>query len=197
MKSVKKTSISVFEEKKSKFICYISPSDTTEQANKLFEQAKKDHPNATHHIPVYRILDNRRIIYSFSDDGEPSKTAGFPVYHILDKQDIINTAVCIVRYFGGIKLGTGGLVKAYSQALLKGLEENTPEEYISMLDLEIEFDFNLTNLIHHYFEKNNLIIVNKIYSEKVYYSTRIPENLLGEFENFCKTYNIVFQTKRN
>lgn len=105
------------EIKKSRFIAYFYELTTKEEAKKIFETLKKEHKKARH-IPYAYILENTA---SKSDDKEPSGTSGMPIYQVLEQRNVKNRAIFVVRYFGGIKLGAGGLTRAYREAANKVL----------------------------------------------------------------------------
>lgn len=102
--------------KKSKFIASASPISSRIDANQFLEKIRDQQRKANHHCYAYRILEKGGILQKEDDDGEPSGTAGQPILYVLEKQQIINTIIIVSRYFGGIKLGKGGLVRAYSKA---------------------------------------------------------------------------------
>ena len=106
---------------KSQFISYAAPAATEEEALEFIQAIKKKHRDATHNVPAYVIGENNDI-QRFSDDGEPSGTAGVPMLEVLKKEDLRDTVLVVTRYFGGIKLGTGGLVRAYTKAAKLALE---------------------------------------------------------------------------
>ena len=103
-------------EKKSKFIGNVFYVESKEEAEKIIKEQKKKYHDARHNCWAYRVLDDNNVVEKSSDDGEPSGTAGAPMLNILSKENIVNTLVIVTRYFGGILLGTGGLVKAYSES---------------------------------------------------------------------------------
>jgi len=107
---------------KSRFIGYVKPIENEEQATQFIEEIKSIHKNATHNVPIYVLGDNYEI-QRYSDDGEPSGTAGVPVLEMLKKEEIKNIAIVITRYYGGVKLGTGGLVRAYTSTAKLALSE--------------------------------------------------------------------------
>ena len=110
-------------EKKSKFVAEIFYVETIEEAEENLRQIYKKYYDAKHHCFAYRILQNNAIIEKASDDGEPSKTAGAPMLQVLNKNELVNILVVVTRYFGGILLGTGGLVRAYTQATQNALKK--------------------------------------------------------------------------
>lgn len=106
---------------KSTFIGYAKPVETEEEALAFIQEIKKKHRDATHNVPAY-VLGEQNNIQRCNDDGEPSGTAGVPVLEVIKKEDLRNVAVVVTRYFGGIKLGTGGLVRAYTKGAKIALE---------------------------------------------------------------------------
>ncbi len=105
---------------RSKFICYIKGIDNEEQAKEFVESIRKKHSMANHNCYAY-IADDKGLIQKFSDDGEPQGTAGLPMLEVLKNKKIYKTVAVVTRYFGGIKLGTGGLTRAYSGSVADGL----------------------------------------------------------------------------
>ena len=110
--------------KKSKFIATLIKVNSKEQAEIEIQNMKKKYFNARHNCIAYRILENSMISERFSDDGEPSGTAGSPMLNILQKNNLTNVLIVVTRYFGGILLGTGGLVRAYSDSLQKAIKKS-------------------------------------------------------------------------
>lgn len=127
---------------KSRFICYVSPAQTREEADAFIQTIKKKHRDATHNVPAMVIGDKFQIQWG-SDDGEPQGTSGAPIVQMLVNEGITNTVIVVTRYFGGIKLGTGGLVRAYTSSAKLGLEAaeviDVEEEVI--LDVEADYSF--------------------------------------------------------
>ena len=105
---------------KSRFIAHITRAETEEQAHEFIQSIKKKHWNATHNCSAYLIGENDQI-QKANDDGEPSGTAGVPILEVLKKRNLKDTVVVVTRYFGGIKLGAGGLIRAYGKATSEGL----------------------------------------------------------------------------
>lgn len=119
-KTVKTEAVAEFVEQKSRFICYIKPVSTEAEATEFINSIKQKHWDAKHNVYAY-VLRNGNI-KKFSDDGEPHSTAGLPALNVLEKQGVFDTVAVITRYFGGVLLGTGGLVRAYSTAVVNGLK---------------------------------------------------------------------------
>ena len=112
-------------EKKSRFIGVAAPLQNTKEAEAFVQKQRERFPDATHHVFAWIIIKPQRI-QRFSDAGEPQGTAGLPVFDVLDKQDLVQAGIVIVRYFGGIKLGAGGLVRAYGKAASLAVEKAKP-----------------------------------------------------------------------
>lgn len=152
---------------KSKFITYIKPVETEEDANEFIEIIKKRHRDANHNVPVYLIGASQEI-QRYSDDGEPSGTAGIPILSMLKNEGITNLVVVVTRYFGGIKLGTGGLVRAYTNMAKAGLENSKLIDMITYNVIELSFEYTLHGSIQNYISSDNKILLkDSIFTEKV------------------------------
>lgn len=127
--SIKENSTFELVEKKSKFIGQAFIVENVEEAEEIIKTTKKKYYDARHNCYAYRILKKDEIIQKFSDDGEPSSTAGAPILNILEKNNLVNVLVIVTRYFGGILLGTGGLVKAYSESALNVINKSRNKKY--------------------------------------------------------------------
>ena len=127
---------------KSRFIGYVMPVETEEEALIFIEKIKKQHRNATHNVPVY-ILGEMMSVQLYSDDGEPSGTAGLPVLEMLKKEGLTNLCIVMTRYYGGIKLGTGGLVRAYTATAKIALEAGLVVEKGVYETLVVTIDYTL------------------------------------------------------
>ena len=131
-------------EKKSKFIATLFYIENEEQANELIKNIKKQYHDARHNCFAYRVMTENGIVERFSDDGEPSGTAGAPMLNILEKNNMCNVLVVVTRYFGGILLGTGGLVRAYSDVTIKAINRATIAK--ETIGLEVEFEIEYAQL---------------------------------------------------
>ena len=154
-------------EKKSKFIANIFYVETLKEAEGKILEIKKKYHDAQHHCFAFRIHEKNNTLNRFSDDGEPSGTAGAPILNILEKNNIENVIVIVTRYFGGILLGTGGLVRAYTGATVKALErvELVVEE--DGLELLIKTNYKYLETIQYYCNKKNIEILNVEFEENV------------------------------
>ncbi len=133
------------------------------------QRLKYEHPKGRHFVYAYRYLNEfDQIVENSSDDGEPKGTSGKPSLSVLRGSDIINSAVIIVRYFGGIRLGTGGLVRAYGDAVNQVLDKSTTIEY-QKLDIKVcKLNYNMLGQIEYLLNQNNINIINKDFSQNIY-----------------------------
>ena len=177
-------------EKKSKFIANICRVETIEEAEEKIKNIKKKYHDARHNCIAYRVVENGKIVEKSSDDGEPSGTAGGPMLNILQKNNLCNIVVVVTRYFGGILLGTGGLVRAYSDATQNAIEKCTKTYKVDGIEIEIKLDY--ANLdIFKYYCKNNEINITKIeYSEDVILKTEMEKNRKNIFLKDVETKTI-------
>ncbi len=142
---------------KSRFICFIFPCDSITYFSERIKKAKKNFYDATHIVPAYRIkIENNQIKEHFSDDREPAKTAGWPLLYILQQKYLIQIGVIVIRYFGGIKLGTSGLQKAYSQVLLDAISKARTIEYQTSIICKIYIPIDKEHIWYDYIKSNNL-----------------------------------------
>lgn len=165
MKFVKSIFTHTLEVKQSKFIALLIPY--SEYESTLFK-LRKEHQKARHFVVAYRYLNEfNQVVEHSSDDGEPKGTSGKPSLMVLQGQDIINSAVIIVRYFGGTKLGTGGLVRAYSDAVNLVVEESVFEPYVALIEKELTVQYADIRVIEYECENNHIEIIDKIYTDNV------------------------------
>ncbi len=132
--------------KASRFIAYLYKALTVEEAQAYLADIRKLHPDASHHCWAYRIGE----VYRFSDDGEPGGTAGRPMVEVLNKRDIDRVMAIVVRYFGGTKLGAGGLIRAYAGTVAKALDNANLLEVLPMVLLEVEITFDLMDSVFRF-----------------------------------------------
>ena len=156
-------------EKKSRFIATLKYVESEEEAINKIKEIKKVYYDARHNCYAYRVIENGEIIQRSNDDGEPSGTAGAPMLNILEKNEIVNVLIVVTRYFGGILLGTGGLVKAYSGSLQKAIQNNRLLEKEYGYEAEVIVDYENLKKIEYFFKTNNITVINKEYLEKIRY----------------------------
>lgn len=152
-------------EKKSRFIANLFYVETPQEAEDKIKQIKKKYYDAKHNCFAYITLNGNEIQKKCSDDGEPSGTAGAPILEILEKQSIYNVVVIVTRYFGGILLGTGGLVRAYSDSLKEAIKKSTLVEQEPGYEAEIKLPYADFEKFKYYCNKNNINIINSEYSD--------------------------------
>lgn len=160
---------------KSKFIGTAKPVYTEEEAIEFIESIKKEYKDATHNVYAYVIGQNSNV-QRFSDDGEPSGTAGMPVLNVINQENLKNVAVVVTRYFGGILLGAGGLVRAYTKGAKIGLESGVIVEKNLYYNVYFTIDYTLLGKVENELLKNNFIIKDKTYEENVGIKLLIKEN---------------------
>lgn len=188
-------------EKKSKFIGSLFYINSEEQAQEIIKKLKKQYHDARHNCFAYRVMTESGVVERFSDDGEPSGTAGGPMLNILAKNDLCNVLIVVTRYFGGILLGTGGLVRAYSDATSKVIEKATLANETMGLEVEIVIDYNSLELLKYYCKNNNITIINTIYEDSIkcyIESTKEElEKLLDKNKSNCSIIDYKVVTTRN
>jgi len=174
-KTIKENSNAEIVEKKSKFIANIFYVESREEAENIIKEVNKKYHDARHNCYAYRIITDDAIIEKASDDGEPSGTAGAPMLTILSKNNLGNVLVIVTRYFGGILLGTGGLVKAYSSACALAVEEaGIIEKDIADL-YKVEINYSDIDKFKYFAKNNNIIILKEEYLENVILEVGIKE----------------------
>jgi len=169
------------EVKKSKFIAHLIPYNNFK--SKL-QQLQEKHPKARHFVTAYRYINEyEQIVEASSDDGEPKGTSGKPSLMVLQGHDLVNIAVIVVRYFGGIKLGTGGLVRAYGDAVNLVIENAKLIEYEKVEEIKIKFDYSDVRQIDYELNKLDVNITSKEFLSKVVYTLNAPKEHLVNFLN--------------
>lgn len=179
-------------EKKSKFIANFFRVETIEEAEEKIKIIKKKYHDARHNCVAYRVAEKGKVVEKASDDGEPSGTAGGPMLNILQKNNLCNVVVIVTRYFGGILLGTGGLVRAYSDATQKAIEKCIKVYKVDGIEIQIKIDYANLEIFKHYCKNNDIKITNIDYAEDIILKTemeKIRKNIfLKDIET--KTLNI-------
>ena len=154
-------------EKKSKFIANLIYIEGKEEAESIIKEYKKRFHDARHNCYAYRVYDENEIYEKSSDDGEPSGTAGAPMLNLLQKNDLCNIIIIVTRYFGGILLGTGGLVRAYSGATIGAIDNCKKAKIEPGIEFQIELDYPNYQSLQYYCNKNNITIKNSEYNENI------------------------------
>jgi uncharacterized YigZ family protein len=165
---------------KSRFIAHVSRSETEEQAQEFIQSIKKKYWNATHNCSAYLIGENDQI-QKANDDGEPSGTAGVPILEVLKKKKLKDTVVVVTRYFGGIKLGAGGLIRAYGKATSEGINSTGVVERTLMQIMQITADYTLLGKLENELRSSPFTIREIHYIDKVKIDVYIEQD---QEENF-------------
>lgn len=184
----------VFTIKKSDFLAFAYPIQQREQAMIFVEQLKQQFPDARHHCWAYIIGDpSNTTSAGFDDDGEPSGTAGKPILNVLQHKKIGNCLVVVVRYFGGIKLGAGGLTRAYSTATQMVVDNMTLTEFVAMSQLDLTTDFANEGFVRHVLGQFSADIIDVQYDNNVILTVQLPSidvNNLQEKISFYATLHL-------
>lgn len=165
---------------KSRFIGYAMPIETEEGALEFIEEIKTKHRDATHNVYAY-VLGRNSNIQRFSDDGEPSGTAGIPALEVLKKENLRNMVVVVTRYFGGVKLGAGGLIRAYTKGAKIGIEAGLIVEMVLHSKIKIRIDYTLFGSVENYLITEKYIIDDSIFDEAVNIFVYIEVSKLEDF----------------
>lgn len=170
------------EIKKSKFIATISAVSSKEEVVAFCQKIREQYTGANHNCFAY-IVGNPKspVDIGLSDDGEPSGTAGKPMLGVLQHNNIGNVAVIVSRFFGGTKLGTGGLVRAYSAAVKMAVENISLHDFIQSSRLQISIPFQFESNVRHLLVTLNLTVIDSKYSEDVMIEIDVPESILDSF----------------
>lgn len=201
MKTIEKEVSAEIVEKKSKFIGNLFYVENVKEAEAKLEEIRKKYHDARHHCFAYRIIEDNHVVERASDDGEPSGTAGAPMLQLLSKNEIVNSLVVVTRYFGGILLGTGGLVRAYSQATAEAVQK---AKWIGLEKGEvIKLPVSYQNLayLQYYCRKNEISILETNFDKEPYAILEIAIDKKGKFlheieeKQFCIQKMEVLQEK--
>lgn len=168
-------------EKKSRFIATVRPVMSEEEATAFINEMKKKYWDARHNCSAF-VLGERQEISRCSDDGEPAQTAGRPMLDVLLGEDIHNAAVVVTRYFGGVLLGTGGLVRAYQGAVRAGLAASVIIDKKKGRKLMIGTDYNGLGKLQYLIAQKNISVIDTLYTEKVDMICMVPEEEQAQLE---------------
>lgn len=180
---------------KSRFICTIKRAETEEEAIEFIRQIRKKYNNANHNCYCYIVGEDSRY-QKANDDGEPSSTAGIPMLEVLRKNHITDTVCVVTRYFGGIKLGASGLIRAYGNSVSDIIKEAGLVERKKMQVIKLTFDYSQIGLIET--RLKDYILLDKSFLEKVQYEYAIPIDEVEKFTTYLidiTSDNITFESK--
>ena len=191
--SIKENVESEITVKKSKFICNLIKVESQIEAENKIKEIKKKYHDARHNCIAYRVIENEQIIEKSSDDGEPGGTAGLPILNVLENVELTNILAIVVRYFGGIKLGTGGLIRAYGGTTNEAIKSTKIYDFINYQKYQLILDYSLSNKID-YFISSNTIILSKEYQEEVRYIFLCNDNnILDKINEYTKGNKLIHQ----
>ena len=165
-KTLHKIGVDEYIVEKSTFIGYAKPIKTEEEAIEFVNEIKKKHKDATHNVWAYTVGENMNI-QRYSDDGEPQGTAGIPTLEVIKKEDLRDVVVVVTRYFGGIKLGAGGLVRAYTKGAKVGIEAGIVIEKVKYTEVKIKIEYTQLGKIQNEIMNLGFTVKDTIYSDDV------------------------------
>lgn len=171
MKSIRKITTYKWVIKKSEFICTLIPCNDKEEIDKIIHQYQEKYHDATHNCIAYIVGNQKRA----NDNGEPSGTAGLPMLDVLEKNNLTNIIAIVTRYFGGIKLGAGGLTRAYRQSVADALKEADIVEKFSVPLYKITIDYSYTKKFEHLLKVHKIKCINVEYLEQVSYDCYLED----------------------
>ncbi len=167
---------------KSRFITYLFKVENEDEAKTKIDEIKALHKDATHNCSAYTVGDSHQI-QKANDDGEPSGTAGVPMLESLKKNDIHNVVAIVTRYFGGIKLGSGGLIRAYQGRVSEAIQLAGKVIYKNGMMIQVTLPYELSGKFEHAID-DKFIIINQTYTDKVIYDVQLVSEDKDEFINF-------------
>jgi uncharacterized YigZ family protein len=175
-----KPGISEIKIKGSRFLAEAIPVSSVEEADAALLAIKKRDYDATHHCSAYRIGSDGNT-FRYNDDGEPNSSAGLPIYRQIEGRNLTNALVVVIRYYGGTKLGTGGLVRAYGEAASLALDAATVKEIIPRTALSFVFDYDDTSPAMHTISQFDVIVLETSYSERTSMTLGIRTSQVDSF----------------
>ena len=178
MKSILKKEVYEVTIKHSKFIGVIIPIESLDDIKDNLNKLKEEYKNATHYCYAFKLINDKGC----SDDGEPNKTAGIPILNVLEGENLINVLVVVIRYFGGIKLGPGGLIRAYSCTCKEVINKALKIDLINGYEVSITFPYSNEKEINYLLK--NSIIKDKEYKESCTYIIEVTKEVLDSISNF-------------
>ena len=164
--SIEKLTKQNTEIKKSLFIAQIAPVNSEKEAQDFILSVKKDMRDATHNCSAYRI-GIKQIAERSSDDGEPQGTAGHPMLHVLQANNLTNVVATVTRYFGGIKLGAGGLTRAYSSSLANALNDSKIIRFTPHQKIILTVNYTFVGAFENYIKDTDIIVTDRLFTNKV------------------------------
>lgn len=177
MKSIINKEVFEITIRNSKFIGIIEPIEGRNDIKNILSEIKNEYKNATHYCYAFTLVNDK----GFSDDGEPNKTAGLPILQLIESEDLVNVIVVVVRYFGGIKLGPGGLIRAYSSTTREVINKSNKIDLIDGYEASISFPYTLEKDVNYILK--NSIIKKKLYEQDCTYIIEVTKDVLDSLTN--------------
>ena len=189
--TIKRDVIEELVEKKSKFIANMFSVNNVNEAEMRIKEIKKKYYDAKHHCFAYITFNEKgEQIQKYSDDGEPSGTAGAPMLELLKGKSLCNIVVIVTRYFGGILLGTGGLVRAYSGVTKLAIEKSEIIEKREGKEIKVVLEYSDTKTFKYYCEKNKINILKEEYLDKVTFFIEIENEKFEDLKNSIDNFSL-------
>lgn len=180
-----------YKEKGSKFIAYAFPVLSEKDVKEKLNQIKEEHPSSRHVCYGYRLGVNTNERYRVNDDGEPSGSAGQPIYGQILSYELTNVLVAVVRYFGGTKLGVGGLIKAYKEAAKLAIDSNKIVQKELTQIVSVNFPYEATTALNILFNKYNLSKSNETFEQSCSCDIEIPLSVVDEVINQLDNHPLI------
>jgi len=173
-KTIRSEGYFLLEEKRSRFIARARPVSTEQEAIDFIQSIKAEHWDATHNCYAYSVEDGA-LYQRYSDDGEPQGTAGLPMLEVIRKRELTNVVVVVTRYFGGILLGAGGLVRAYGKACAGSLDNGEEIWVKPCLEMKIPIEYHLSGRLQNMLLNEKFILAGADYAEEVTFTVYVPK----------------------
>ncbi len=185
-KTIKENVCEEIIEKKSRFISNCFYIESVDEAEDIIKNIRKKYYDSKHNCFAYNITKSNKVIKKFSDDGEPAGTAGLAIMNVIEKKELSNIIIVVTRYFGGILLGTGGLVRAYSEAALKSIKQSGIISIENGLEVLIELEYKELENLKYYCRTNNININEIKYEENINCIIEANEKELSNLLKNCE-----------
>lgn len=183
------------EEKKSRFIGFGYPCSSLREFDTIAKNLRLRFSDANHMTYAYRIRDNGSLWIKCHDAGEPSGTAGKPILTPMSSKNLVNSVIFVIRYFGGIKLGTGGLVRAYGETAIEVIKAAGVIPFVEWALLNISFSYGMQHQVDYFMSQNKIEVLERIFNEKIVYKIKVPA---PEMTGYLKVFSLhdweVFET---
>lgn len=198
-KTIAKTGSHEKDIKKSRFIAHIAQTFSEAEANEFIKKIREQESGATHNCTAFIVLENVKI-ERMSDDGEPSGTAGSPILNVLQQQDLQNVTVVVTRYFGGIKLGAGGLIRAYSSTTAEAVKEIGLVENRIQQGYELTIPYHMFDKFDNYARKEKINLENKQFTSdvqcEIYLDVTNAEESVQNIKDLFQNQIVIKETDR-